>query len=380
MVTQAELTELLHLQGQPDSPILSIYLDVDQTDMSNLNRGFEVTLRNLLNQCESGLAEESKPAFREDAKKVIAYISEYTPQHRTLIVYCDVSTDLFWARSIRVPLPNRCFWERRPYLRPLFEAQDEYERYGVILTDRAHARLFTVSFGEMEENKEALAGADVKRFDSSSSDHLLSQSTFQRNAEEHAKWHLKHVAEMMERLAAEQRFDRLVLAGPKEAVAKLQDLLSPNLQKRVIGTMALAVNAKETDILEATNRLVAQRERQDEASVVERLLTAAAKQQQAVIGLPSTIEAAMEGRIMSLVYTDDYAENPGNWRDDGTRCQQILAASGSAADHSVTSSGDLLEWLVVQVARQGGHVEQVRDGAADALTREGRGIGAFLRF
>ena len=380
MITQSELYDLLNLGGRPDSPILSIYVNVDQSTMSNLNRGFEVSLKNMLNHCESDLAEESKKAFREDVKKAMAFIANYTPQKTTLVLFCDASSGLLWERSVRVPMENRCFWERRPQLRPLIEAQNEYERYGLILTDRAHARLFSIALGEIEENTEAFAKGDVARYEASGSDHLLSQSTFQRSADEHAKWHLKHVADLMEHLYAEQHFDRLVLAGPKEAVAKLQDQLSSHLQKRVVGTIALPVNAKETEILEATECLVAQREREVEAKVVERLVTAAAKRQHAVIGLPSTVEAAVNGRIMSLVYTESFAEHSGEWQAGKKLYNQIQELSNGHTGAPVHSSGDLLEWLVVHVARHGGRVEHVRDGAAETLKKDAKGIGAFLRY
>ena len=237
-----------------------------------------------------------------------------------------------------------------------------------------------MSLGEIEERKETFADGDVRRFDAAGSDKMLSQMPFQRSADEHAKAHLKNVASIMDQLADEQRFDRLILAGPKETVAQLHDLLTPRLQKRVIGTLALSMIAKDREILDAANALVLERERADESEIVDRLITAAAKHQQAVVGLPSTVEAAVEGRILSLVYSGDFSQNGEEWSEGTTKYHEIQGLSENRADAEVTSSGDLLEWLVAQVARQGGTIEQVKDGAADTLKKSGKGIGAFLRF
>lgn len=380
MLTKTELSELLSIDGNPDSPILSIYLDIDQSNMANLNRGFEVALKNLLAQCEKTIPAEAQKAFRDDVKKTMEFVLNYTPQKKTLVMFCDASAGYFWQRSIKVPIQSQCYWERRPYVRPLIEAHDEFERYGLILTDRAHARLFTIALGEIEENKEALAEADVKRFDATGSDRALSQATFQRNADEHAKSHLKNVAALMERLAEEHRFDRLILAGPKEAVAKLQELLSLQLQKRVIGTLSLPMIAKDQEILDAANEFVTTFERNEEKLTVNKLITAAAKQQQAVVGLSPTVEAAVEGRIMSLVYSDDLPEDSPEWHEGKSRYCEIQEASRAKADADVESPNDLMEWLVARVARDGGHVEHVRDGAAEMLVKDAKGIGAFLRF
>lgn len=378
MLTQSELTHLLNIDGHPESPILSIYLDIDQSNMSNVNRAFEVALKNVLTECERKIPDDSKRTFREDMKKVLEVVANYAPQKKTLVIFCDASEGLLWQRNLHVPIATHCHWERRPQLRPLIEAHDEYQRYGLILTDRAHARLFTFVFGEIEEHKEALAEGDVKRFDASGSDHLLSQSTFQRSADEHAKSHLKNVAALMERLAEEQRFDRLILAGPKETVAQLHDLLTQSLQKRVIGNLALPMIAKDHEVLEATAQFIAKYEREDESNIVDRLITAAAKRHQAVVGLKPTVEAAVEGRIMSLVYSDDFPNGNGEWQHGEHAFYQILGQSHAEVD--VKSPNDLLEWLVAHVARQGGHVEHVRDRAAEVLRKDAHGIGAFLRF
>jgi hypothetical protein len=380
MVHKDELTELLKLEGQPDSPILTLYIDTDQSNASNLNRGYEVALKNMLNEREAQLDEPAKKMFRDDVRKTMEFLQSYTPEKKALIIFCDASQGYFWHRSVRIPIENKCYWERRPYLRTLIEAHDEYQRYGVILTDRAHARLFIVSLGEIEEQKEAFAEGDVKQFDSSGSDKLLSQAPFQRSADEHAKLHQKNVAAIMERLAEEQRFDRLILAGPREAVATLNDLLSARLQKRVIGILSLSMLAKDQEILEATKAFAARREREDESQIVQRLITAAAKHQQAVVGLPPTVEAAVEGRIMSLVYSDDFSKNGRDWLEGKSKLERLQGADDRHPDISIQSSNDLLEWLVRHVTRQGGTIEQVRDGAAEVLKRNAHGIGAFLRF
>jgi peptide chain release factor subunit 1 len=381
MVSQDELNELLRLEGSTDSRILSLYLNVDQTYAANLNRGFDTALKNLISQYEAALADPHRiRRFGEDLNRVMEFMRNYSPKKKSLVLFCDASRDFLWHRHVHVRLENRIYWEKRPYVRPLIEARDEFERYGLILTDRAHARLFTITLNEIEEHKEAFAEADVRRFDGPGTDHLRSQMTLQRNADEHARWHLKNVADIMERLVDGQQFGRLILAGPIEPVTELERLLSQRLQKRVIGKLAIALEAKEQEILEDTREFVVQRERQDENETVARLITAAAKHRQAVTGLPATIEAAVEGRILSLVYSDDFAEDGSEWLAGKSTYDAIQELSEERASAEVTSSGDLLEWLVAQVARQGGVVEQVKDEAADSLKRKGRGIGAFLRF
>jgi hypothetical protein len=218
MISKAEMRTLIGRAGHPGRPVLSVYLDVDQSQESNLTRKFEVPLKNLLRAIAEGLADEfEREEFAADAERVLRFVSGYRPGARSLVILCDALEDFFWQRELNIPLPSEARWSETFYLRPLLESLDEFERYGVILTDRAQARLFTVYMGEIEEHAETFAEGEVKVVQAAGTDHLRSQMRFQRKADHHAHRHLKRVAELMDGLVESHGFDRLVLAGPVEA-------------------------------------------------------------------------------------------------------------------------------------------------------------------
>src|SRR5262249_23496475 len=135
----------------PESPVLSVYLDVDQSNAANLNRQHEVALRTRLHALEHGLAEPERSAFRSDATRVERFVAGYTPRARTLICFADDSADLIWTAQLHTSLPTDVRWNPTPNVRPLVEALDDQERYGVVLVDKRHARVLTVNLGEIEE-------------------------------------------------------------------------------------------------------------------------------------------------------------------------------------------------------------------------------------
>ena len=380
MISQKDLKDLLAFESESDSPVLSVYLNIDQSQAVNLNRGFEAALKSLLQKAEKGARSESqRKSFSEDAQGVTSFIGDYKPEAKSVVVFHDASRGYLWHRNFEIKLSNAVHWQNRPYIRPLVEARDEYERYGVILTDRARARLFIVVMKSIEELREAMAEADVRKFDASGTDQMLSQMSFQRKADEHARWHLKNVAERMEKLAERYRFDRLVLAGTQEVVSELRNLLSDRLKKSVVGTLPLPIDAGVSEILEETIILEEKHERSSERKLVRNLLTAAAKNQLAVTGIAATLEAVLDGRIRQLVYT-------GRDTIQGGECQECGSLFDSSLDQCPRCEGpvqevaDLLESLVVRVVSEGGSLEQVREDAADELTQQAGGIGAFLRF
>lgn len=382
MVLKGDLDALVNYKPVPGSPVLSVYVDVDQSQAANLNRGFEVSVRNALREIEQQLGNEKARLadLGQDADRVWAFLSAYTPAGKGLAVMSDASEGYFWHRNLQVRLPNEARWSPKPYIRPLVEARDEFDRYGVILTDRRQARLFIVFLNEVEESRETLARFRVTQFKAPGKDRLWSQMIFQRKADEHAKWHLKQVAEMMARLEEEQEFERLVIGGPTEAVTVLESLLSERLRLRLIGVASLPVEATEKEILEETARLEQQHQRKTEKELVDLLLTAAGKDRRAVTGLGRTVRATVEGRMMSLVYEEGHQARGGECVRCGTLFEEQPQPWCPNCGGYIQPVDDLMERLVESAVKTGESVELVRGEAAETLEREGGGIGAFLRF
>ncbi len=377
MITKLDLKELLGRQAVPGSPTLSVYLDIDQSDAANLNRMFEVALSNALREVDETLDNFRRKDFVADAIRVLEFVEGYRPQATGLVIFCDSSEDFFRVHEIQVPVKTEVRWSEMPYLRPLLEIIDEHERYGVILTDRSQARLFSIFLGEIEEYREALSVADVTRFKSSGRDHIRSQMGHQRRADTRALGHLKQVAESMEGLADRLAFDRLVLAGPVEATTEVYRQLSKALRAKVIGTLALAMDTSERQVLDETLKLMRTAERTGEIEIVEHLIGAAGKPDQAAIGLEPTIAAVQAGRVRQLVYAE-------GWSASGSRCSNCssLAGNGEPAcgycGAVLYAVKDLIGRAARRVVAMGGVVEQVRGDAATRL-KEAGGVGAFLR-
>jgi peptide subunit release factor 1 (eRF1) len=377
MISRLNMQEIIDYKSRTGSHTLSIYLDVDQSNATNLNRKFEVSLFNALREVEGRVDGQGRSGFQAEALRVQKFVEGYRPGAKGLVIFCDSPGDFFRAYELQVPVKTEARWSEKPYVRPLLEIIDEHERYGVILTDRAQARLFSIYLGEVEEYREALAEADVTRFKSSGRDHARSQMRHQRRAETRALWHLKHVAEMMEGVAERHAFDRLVLAGPVEATNDLYRQLPKALRAKVIGTIALTMDADERQVLAETLKLMKYAERTGEIEIVEQLIEAAQKQGQATVGLDQTLAAVQAGRVRQLVYAD-------GWRASGSRCSNCssLMPDGEpvcgycgAPLHVVN---DLLARVARRVVTMGGVVEQVRGDAATRLQEAG-GVGAFLR-
>ncbi|HZE68254.1 MAG TPA: hypothetical protein VE135_01860 [Pyrinomonadaceae bacterium] len=378
MISRDEVETLALREAKPDSRVLSIYLNILPSRLDPVNRAFEVVLKNLLRDIEEGLDKEQRKGFDEEVRRVFAFLEDYRDPERSLVIFSDHNEDFFLVFELRVPVTDGAWFNDTPYVRPLLEVIDEHERYGLVLTDRQHSRLFTIYLGEIEEYHDAFAKADVTHIKTTGTDHIRSQMNIQRKADEHAHRHLKRVAELMSKLALLHKFDRLILAGTVEATSELAGLLPKALRARIISKLSLPVEASEKQVLAETLAIEENIERKREMELVDSLLTGAAKRDRAVVGLDDTLLALQEWRVWQLVYVDGFNIKGAKC----TNCGALLAQNGKPCSYcggQVREIPDLVVGAARQVLDMAGKVEQVRGNAASHLKQAG-GVGAFLRY
>jgi peptide subunit release factor 1 (eRF1) len=355
-----------------------VYLDIGSWRAAASDRGFETVLRNLLRGLESQITDEAERwRFAEDAAKAQAFVSGLAPGAGGLVLFCDASEGFVWWRVIAASLPSDARWSETPYIRPLLETLDEFERYGVVLSDRAHARLFTVFMGEIEEHREVFAAAPVRHLKTTGTDRLWSERNLQRRADAHSRWHLKDVALQTDDLARRLAFDRLILAGPVQATHDLGRLLPRRLRSRVVATITLALEATDRQVLDAALEVARAVERSEELRVVDDLITTATKGDAAVVGPAMTLERLRERRVWQLVYAEGMTIPGGRCADCGRLVAEPVAACPGCGG-TPRPLDDLLEPMLESTLTTGGRIEQVRGEAAGRLRSAG-GIGAYLR-
>ncbi len=374
MVNKTDLANLRDYD-ENNGRVLSIYLDVDQSNVSNLNRGFELALSDQLRLLTSFEEESERRDFEASAALVSAFVSRYLPVERGLVLFAK-STGSLWVRELNVPTKTDVRWGRHAHIQPLIEALDEYQRYGVVLIDRSKAKIYTVLLGKVEKYAEVLSGNFVRHTKTAGRDHLYSQPGFQRKADEHVHLHMKRVVETLEDLVAALPFDRLILAGTAESTSEMCKQLPKWLKTRVVGTAPLSMSATESEVLAITETIEQKAERHFEFARIERLLDASGTR--ATADVSETLKAVNEKRVRELMYAE-------GGPIPGTRCRQcgaVFTVNDSLCAYcnvAVDPVENVVEAAADRALAAGASVEQIRGEAAGRLNAAG-GLGAFLRY
>ncbi|MCD4750137.1 MAG: host attachment protein [Thermoanaerobaculales bacterium] len=365
----------LHCLTQQDSNTLTLYVSLDQGARANRNGGFVVQAEALLSHLRS--EHEADPALERAAGRAAELISGVEPQGRAAVVVVHGDTGLEEIHQVGVSFPSSVYWRRGAFLRPVVEAMDEHERYGVILADSKRARLFTVYLGEITEHRHLWSDTGG-RAKAVGVDQWRAEKRQQRHHDEELAAHAKRVIDAIRDLGLEAPFDRLIVAGPQRAASQIVRLLPKRLHGKLVETLSLPVGAPERDVLKGILEVQKRMERGQEARLVEGLLSELHEGGRAVAGLEEVSAVVSEMRVWTLFYDQRLDAEGGECRDCGIfttktsgfcpRCRAGLEPVGMLVDR-----------LAQVVLETGGRVEAVAGAPAEDLRAVGS-IGALLRY
>lgn len=364
MFRETDLQELVEFDGH-NSPVVSLYLNVDPRQRTT--EEYKLALRRLLEETAIPTA---------DRERIERYVElEYDRQARGLVCFSCQEKGFWRAYTFQVPVEDAIMVDRRPLVRRLVEMIDTYGHLGVVAVDRQGARFFSFHLGVLEEAT-GMVGEEVRRHKQGG----WAAQRYQRHEDETALANLREAVEQTERLARQYNWRRLVLAGTDANVARFQELLPASLQQLVVGTMPLELNASIQDVRDRAEAVALQARSATVLQLASDLVVAAAKGNNAVLGLGPTVEAIQSGRVYHLLFTENYEVEEGRVR----RCEHC-GYLGTGDEEACPLCGgayrplpDAINTLARRTLAQGAQVTVLPPG--NPLMVAGHPIGAFLRF
>jgi peptide chain release factor subunit 1 len=369
--SKQELKELAAYRSQT-VPVVSVYLNVDTSQISS--EQYRLTLRGML----KSVADQADPA---DLDAISRYVElEYDRQGSGLALF---SGGDFWrAYALAFAVGDSIHVGMQPYIKPLADYADSYDRYGVVLVDREGARLFLFNQGVLqeatgmlgEEIKAQLSDAAGRGGRSGAGPGLGMSSGVDRKVEHIAEQNLREVVDLTQRFYRAGRCERVIVGGTEHNRARFMSALPKSLEDKVIGELAIDMYAPESEVLERSMPVIEESIAERKAALVENVITAAHKEMGS-LGLARTLLAMQERRIQTLVIQEGF-QHPGR---ACTNCGYLTLSESdtcSVCGGDVRVLEDIVDHLVHRAIEMDVEVVFVDD---EALAAAG-GIGSIWRF
>ena len=365
----------LHTLTQQKTFTLTLYLDIDQNKPANRKRGFVVQAEALLKDLKATHGPDRR--LTDANRRALELVKKLRPKGRAAVVVVHIPTKLAEIHEFGLPCAASAHWRKGAFLRPIVEAMDEHERYGVVLTDTQRARLFTVHMGEITEHVDLISGTG-SHSKALGTDQWRSQKRHERRHNEEVALHAKRVIDALHDLALREPFDRLIVAGSKKATAQTVRLLPRRLQGKLVRTLTMPLTASQKDVLDGILKLQQSMEREQEIALVEGLEAELHDGGKAVAGFAPVLDAINHGRVWKLFYDKSLKVKGGECADCGSYSPH---AKGPCVycGAKVKPVAQCLDRLSQTVLEMAGQVEVVDGPAAKRLGKHGS-IAALLRY
>lgn len=373
MLNREELKKITKM-STGDSLFVSIY--VNTNPMTNVKNNYVIHIKNMFKKTTE---KEDKAVLRR-IQKDLDRIYEYVLANKRifkkgLAIISSHEMDFWKEFHLSIPVKNEIIIDNTPYIKPLLDILDNYQRYAILLVGKDSARLFIIHLGEIEEYTEVHTD-DVPGKHKKGGWFSLSEKSYERHIDYHVDLHLKDVIKELEVFLSSEYVGRLLIGGSEEAVTRVKGMLPQTLLDRVIGTFQAEMFANSKEILKKADPILREYEKRRDEETLDELLTRAMKNENAVIGIDDVLNALQEGRIMKLLFLEDYKISGLICKNCGFLTVQQVSQCPYCGGKTKKVSY-IIDMLAQKAVEQGAVIEVL---AESRKLKDAGKIGAFLRF
>ena len=365
MFSEKDLHALLDYS--PEGQVLSVYLNTDPTETTT--EAAKLRMRNLIKLID----------LPKDVQAVEAYVNlEYDWAAKGLAIFSNQDSDFFQTYQFNLTVPDQIFIGERPTLRPLVRLLDSYDGWSVVLVDKQSARIFAINLGELDE-LEGVTGEDVhqtKRGGGNAMPGRMGGSGISGNVENIIDRNIKEIIEYATEFFSRWHIRRIMLGGTDDNIARFKEALPKSWQSLVVTEFPMSMNASQAEIIEKAMEEARKAQKKQDDNLVDQAITLAAKGSTGVIGLIDTLNANHEGRVKTLLVSE-------NFEQKGYRCTGCGYLTVQELDKCPFCGGQFeaidaaVEMAVQEALRKNADVEVVEGN--EKLVEAGN-IAAILRY
>jgi len=371
---RALLDELLRLEDS-GALFLSVYLDTSVS--AEGHRLFPLYLRKKSAELSDMLLATEGDGrlreFQENAEVVNAYLrSELDKGARGVAIFSSVRRGCLRALQFPLPVRNKIVASRAPNLDVLIELVHRNLHYCVVAFDQHAARILSVYLTDVQKRRQLESSVPSDKAPSSGASSRL---RFEQRLQEHERLFWKGLATAVDKVAREEKPQRVVLIGTQANVAELRQALSPETERLVALAPGLPPDLADQDLIDRVVAETERRQAEEARLLVDELRHRLAQDYMAVAGVSDTLIALQMGRVEALILSAQFSPA-------GARCETCGSLFPAGAESCSYCPGktvrvDLRNRMEKLAEQQGVRIEALKERTfLDFL----EGVGALLRF
>jgi peptide chain release factor subunit 1 len=298
------------------------------------------------------LTHDQRLGLKSDFERIRAYFGTEFDRDgaRGLAVFAAGLDNAWRTLALTEPVKDEVAVGREFHLAPLVPLIGRGNGAIVAVVGREQGQVYRLHGGKLHEIAD-LTEEGPRRHDQGG----WSQANYQRHVDHLAAEHMRTVADAVDRLVRAEPHTGVVIVCADEYRREFADLLAQETTQALAGWTNAEAHATPAELLGVVMPVVEQWRTRQEAAVLERWRTEAARNGRAAAGWEATLEAASDGRVELLLFREGAdreawqcpkcgraAAAPGNCPLDGTRLDEHEAAVDLAVHQTLAHGGSVL--------------------------------------
>jgi len=320
---QNQLRTLIEFE-ETESPVVSLYRDLDDPDGERMLRERRIVTRKAL-----------EPSQREAFDRAIDRIDDHVPwklddSTRAVAVFArSGSNPLFLVLEFGATLPTALFVESTPVIFPLVELKDNFHRYVLMICNEESARILEVSLGsvtrELWTRRPELRQRVGREW---------TRLHYQNHRRDRSNRFVKEKIALLERIVASGGYSHLMLAGNPRIVARVRKSLPKGLQAKLVDAIPASSRDESSDVVLATLSSFIEHEERESRAAVDLLRQELRRGGLALAGFADSREALEHGLVDLLVVSADREALPTDRREELVRMAVLHEVDVEVVQHS----------------------------------------------
>lgn len=372
-VDWGELRELADFRAVKGCAV-SLYLNLDPAltpTAGDLATRIHSLIHDLGRHAGAGAPADRRKSLKADAARIKEFVEDEFNRDGAhgLAIFASAGDNLWRTLTLADPVTDLVRVNRELYVAPLVPIVSRGRGAIVAVVGRERGELFRLEGGRLEpiaDRTEDTPG----RHDQGG----WSQARYQRHIETLVHAHLARVAEELDRLVR-RGGEAVVVVTTEETRAALEGVLSSEASAAIVGWTHAEAHAGPPELVAVAEPVLARWRAEEEARTLDRWREEAGRNGRASAGWERTMEAASDGRVSLLLYSNG-VDHPA-FRCP--KCGRVAATDGACPldGTAMERSDDGLDLAVHQTLANGGEVRAVTEHHdLDPV----EGIGALLRY
>jgi peptide subunit release factor 1 (eRF1) len=315
MISREQIHELAQFEDQENCAI-SFYFQ-PESPRNKAHKGEATLTKDLVrealrsvekkNSNSNNFSKEKCEATRGDLERILRFSQDLRGNgvHAKAIFAC-AGRDFWREYDLPAQLSGTQLTVNRHFqLKPVSQLLGAFPALGVVLVDRARARLFDLRLGELNEfegffhplprrgRSDGYAGYDGGHAE--------------RRVADEARQHFKRIAEVLKNALEKRQFDHWILGCQETLWPQLEPLLHPDVAHKLLGRFSAEVGHASREMVRTNaEHIFADWQKKRCTDVVHETIAQARSHGRGVTGLRKVLQSLEMGEVQTLLVGENY--------------------------------------------------------------------------